>query len=96
MGGRGKSKSRVSEQSALRISSDKVPEAVVKNNNRESDVQIYLEHKEQALTDAGWLGASPGEIRQTEPRGGALQYVSLLALEVNSAAHLATNRPHTK
>lgn len=44
----------------------------------------------EALTDTGRLDAGPGEIWQTDPGSGALQYVSLLALEVYSAAHLAT------
>lgn len=49
-----------------------------------------------ALTDAGWLRSGPGEIRQTQAGGGALQQVSLLALEVYPAAHLATERRHIK
>lgn len=46
----------------------------------------------EGLTDAGRLSASPGEIQQAHPCSGSLEYVSLLALEVHSAAHLDANR----
>lgn len=52
-------------------------------------------NRAEPLTDAGGLGAGPGEVWQAEAGGGTLQKVSLLALEVYPAAHLF-KESHTK
>lgn len=49
-----------------------------------------------ALTDTGGLDPGPSEVWQAEAIGGALQEVSLLALEIYSAAHLSTHRQQKK
>lgn len=55
-GGWGKEK-QVSEWPAMQINSDKLPEGVVKNKERESDIKIqrYSERNKHSRIQAGWM-----------------------------------------